>query len=310
MLQAAGEGIHRRPAPIGRRCDADGDGAVGIGAHRDTPTSRDTGTVTAEASQPRPVRVGLVLGAGGESGGAYLRAALAEIEQLTGWDRRTAHAIVGTSVGALNGARLGFTVAGTTTTVAAEIAALADRLPQLPTSIADSLVASLRRIGGRALAALGPAGKHTATYPLARAPYPPQLRVVSVERRRGRRRVTLLATADDPAAELYASAAVPGWATPVVLDGRNHIDGAVHSPTNADLLSPDGLDLLIVIAPMASRRGGRIVARSHRALLAAELAPWRRSAKPILVVVPTGDEIAGRADHDRFAEAARTFLRG
>ena len=44
--------------------------------------------------------IGLVLGAGGVVGGAYHAAALAALENATGWDARTADLIVGTSAGA------------------------------------------------------------------------------------------------------------------------------------------------------------------------------------------------------------------
>src|SRR2546423_12478885 len=50
--------------------------------------------------RPKP-RVGLVLGAGGVLGGAWLAGGLAAIARETGWDPFTADYIVGTSAGAL-----------------------------------------------------------------------------------------------------------------------------------------------------------------------------------------------------------------
>ena len=53
-----------------------------------------------------------------------------------------------------------------------------------------------------------------------------------------------------------ASCAIPGFFAPVVIDGEAHLDGGVHSPTNADVLRGEDLDLVIVSSPM-SRRGRR-----------------------------------------------------
>src|SRR2546423_13010600 len=57
---------------------------------------------------PRRVspRVGLVLGAGGVMGGAWLTGALEALATETGWDPARAERIVGTSAGSLMGALL------------------------------------------------------------------------------------------------------------------------------------------------------------------------------------------------------------
>src|SRR5438105_12785710 len=55
--------------------------------------------------RPKP-RVGLVLGAGGVLGGAWLAGGLAAIAEETGWDPATADVIVGTSAGSMIGALL------------------------------------------------------------------------------------------------------------------------------------------------------------------------------------------------------------
>lgn len=48
----------------------------------------------------RPPSIGLVLGAGGVAGFAYTVGVLAALSEVTGWDPRTAHVVVGTSAGA------------------------------------------------------------------------------------------------------------------------------------------------------------------------------------------------------------------
>src|SRR5256714_10768664 len=57
---------------------------------------------------PRRVspRVGLVLGAGGVRGGAWLPGALEALATETGWDRASGERIVGTSAGSMMGALL------------------------------------------------------------------------------------------------------------------------------------------------------------------------------------------------------------
>ena len=55
------------------------------------------------------MKVGLVLGAGGVLGGAWLTGALHAITRETGWDPGSADRIVGTSAGSVIGA---FTAAG------------------------------------------------------------------------------------------------------------------------------------------------------------------------------------------------------
>src|SRR3954451_10102405 len=58
-----------------------------------------------------PMRVGLVLGAGGVMGGAWLVGALNAIGEETGWDPGSADHIVGTSAGSMIAARRGSGVA-------------------------------------------------------------------------------------------------------------------------------------------------------------------------------------------------------
>src|SRR5918994_5221502 len=54
----------------------------------------------------RPTKVGLVLGAGGVMGGAWLTGGLHAIATETGWDPATADRVVGTSAGSMMGGLL------------------------------------------------------------------------------------------------------------------------------------------------------------------------------------------------------------
>jgi len=49
-----------------------------------------------------------------------------------------------------------------------------------------------------------------------------------------------------------ASCSIPGWYEPVVIDGRRYVDGGVRSPTSLGVLASVGLDEVYVLAPMAS----------------------------------------------------------
>ena len=90
-----------------------------------------------------------------------------------------------------------------------------------------------------------------------------------------------------------ASCAIPGFFSPVDIDGQAHIDGGVHSPTNADvLLQAEALDLIIVSSPM-SRQGRRprlAVDQAMRgwsgALLDAEVRSLRRQGVRVVGFQP------------------------
>jgi NTE family protein len=94
-------------------------------------------------------------------------------------------------------------------------------------------------------------------------------------------------------AAVAASCAIPGFFSPVLVDGEPHIDGGVHSPTNADVLLAAGpLDLVLVSSPM-SRQGRRprlaadqAVRTWSGALLDAEAARLRRRGTRVVAFQP------------------------
>ena len=51
---------------------------------------------------------------------------------------------------------------------------------------------------------------------------------------------------------VMASCAIPGWFTPVSINGRRYVDGGTCSPTSLDLLAGRGLDEVYVLSPMTS----------------------------------------------------------
>ena len=57
------------------------------------------------------------------------------------------------------------------------------------------------------------------------------------------------------ASAVLASCAIPGYFTPIPIDGVEYFDGGVHSNTNADVLETQHLDTVIVVSSMSASRG-------------------------------------------------------
>ena len=69
---------------------------------------------------------------------------------------------------------------------------------------------------------------------------------------------------------VVASCSIPGWFTPVTINGRSYVAGGAVSATSVDVLEHMGLDEVYVIAPMVS------FATDHPSTLAARLERrWR-----------------------------------
>jgi NTE family protein len=278
--------------------------------------------------------IGLVLGAGGEVGYAFHAGVLAALAEVTGWDARSADVIVGTSAGSIAGAvlRAGCSPADLAARVtgdpvsedARRLLARADeandrvrpipaKSPRrgLPTMSAPGalLRAAARpwnaRPGSVAAAAL-PAGRVSTevvsaglrelfdTWPEA------PLWINAVELHTGRR-VTFgrdVAQDADVATAVAASCAIPTYFEPVEIDGARFVDGGAHSPTNADLLSGIGLDLVVVSSPM-SIAGNKLrfapdqPARTYsQYALTREVGRIRKAGTPVLTFQPTPGDLA------------------
>lgn len=236
-------------------------------------------------------KIGLVLGGGGIAGYAFHAAVLATVEELTGYDPRTAEIIIGTSAGAIAGA----VVRGGIPTEAARdrlidgsadleeldtLRLLSGRTPRVMPRIwtgpgAPSMALAEVRRGRRLrlsklVAALLPQGRQTlapVTEPLdiLHGPTWPErtLWIPATELRTGRLAVFGRDRRATVAEAVAASASLPVYFSPTVIDGHPFIDGGLSSPFNADLLvdgkgevgdgssAPDDLDLVIVLAPLS-----------------------------------------------------------
>jgi NTE family protein len=231
-----------------------------------------------------PVRRGLVLGGGGVLGAAWMIGALSAVADAYDWDPREAQILVGTSAGSVLSALLGCGIGvdtllnhqrGVQGPGDPEIdfdhdTASGGALPPLPRfGIGSaSLLGRAVRHPGRvpilaALAGLAPRGRgtltpvgdlvHTVSPGDGWAPHPATW-IVGMDYDTGRRIAFGAPGAPQaPLAEaVMASCAIPGWYTPIPIGGRRYVDGGTCSPTSLDLLAGQGLDEVVVLAPMIS----------------------------------------------------------
>lgn len=290
------------------------------------------------------MRVGLVLGGGGVVGLGYHAGALAALAHDWDWDPRDAEVVVGTSAGSVIGALLrsgvpagdlaAALVGADTVEVDEALVAPARELPALPPLDAGFLlrwprVPPLRLVlaGVRrpwrvdpvtALAALLPAGDLDLASHLAGladvlpGPWPERALWLTAVRETDLRLVTFGRPGRAEAAldlAVAASCAVPGYFTPVEVDGERYLDGGVRSPTNADLLAryPHPLDLVIVLAPLSARAGvpggldGLIRAHARRRVRD-EAAQLRAAGLPTVVVEP-GARVIHESGSDLMSDA-------
>jgi NTE family protein len=236
------------------------------------------------------MKVGLVLGAGGVMGGAWLTGGLHALADETGWDPASADFVVGTSAGSMMGALLASGVppwfmvahsagetfegledargrpAGEADRAAGASFRLHRGLPPIgPGSwqlIARTLSAPNRHRSTALLGGWLPRGI-ISTQPLkdtVRRVVPagwaehPNLWIVACDYATGRR--VAFGREDAPAADLAdavaASCAIPGFYHPVTIAGRRYVDGGLWSTSNLDIVRNAGLDLVICLNPTSS----------------------------------------------------------
>jgi NTE family protein len=237
-----------------------------------------------------PPRIGLVLGAGGVLGAAWMTGALPALQERLPCAINDVELIVGTSAGSVLAAalRCGASIdemiayqRGETAGILRHVPAAADGpLPPFPRWRAGSpplMLASLLppyrvhpSVGASAWLPRG-RGQHVALRAMVQALHrrawldaepagsPPdwverRTWIVAVDYHSGQR--VVFGRAGAPPAPLpdavVASCSIPGWYEPVVINGRRYIDGGVRSPTSLGLLAGAGVDEVYVLAPMAA----------------------------------------------------------
>jgi len=236
------------------------------------------------------MRVGLVLGAGGVLGGAWLTGGLEALARETGWDPASADYVVGTSAGSMIGALCAsgvppwFMVAHSAGETFHGVTDAEGR----PAGEADRSAGAVFKLE-RALPPIGPGSIHLAVRSamrphrhtpaavvagwlprgvistksledIIRRVVPrgwgdhPNLWIVACDYATGRR--VPFGRDGVPEAELAkavsASCAIPGFYHPVTIGGRRYVDGGLYSNSNLDLLRAEQLDLVICLNPTST----------------------------------------------------------
>ncbi|MGY1702166.1 patatin-like phospholipase family protein [Geodermatophilus sp. SYSU D00766] len=315
----------------------------------------------APASVPRrgTRRRGLVIGAGGAVGGAWAAGALCALEATGTFPVTEADVVVGTSAGSLVAVLVaagvptsemlglfpddGSPLDGTAPVppeVSGRVRATLGDIPR-PVPLPGNLRLAARTLGqpGRrpvrtAAAALAPRGRGDLA-PVGELvggfwgdrgwPVRPRTWLVAMDFDSGQR-VAFGAPGEPvttPAEAVMASCSVPGRFPPRPIGGRRYVDGGAVSVTNADLLAGEGLDEVLVVAPMAPP------ASAPRSSTTARLGHWRRpllsqrlrwevwrlieAGTSVRVLAPTPEDLAAMGtdwmDAGRHRRVFRTAVR-
>jgi NTE family protein len=276
-------------------------------------------------------RVGLILGAGGITGGAWLAGTLSEIAAATGWEPGTADLVVGTSAGSVMAALIASGLSARRLCppdndhgadwplrdlIRRESYAGGGAPPLLAPRSLGLLLAAVTSPGSswtrgtRLLSALAPRGRvpTEAIRRVVRKSVPrgwvqhPACWIVATEYGSGRRVVFGRDRRTDLASAVAASCAIPGVFGPVAIGGREYVDGGVASPMNADLAGLAAVDVVICVNPLARRPPRRslhpaarfeaLIRESACRQLDHEIAGLEAMGIEVLRIEPGPDELA------------------
>lgn len=279
------------------------------------------------------MRRGLVLGGGGVLGAAWTIGALTSLEECWNFDSRDFDYILGTSAGSVVTAMLGCGVSvqdllthqsGVAITEGPLAGydwdydiATGDSAPPRPRwsgANPRSLVRNAKRIKkmppSAVLAALVPEGTgslqqiHDLVSAASRNGWPTNVRISTFNYDFGYR--VIFGNPEAPHATLAqavcASCAIPGWYSPVLIEGARYVDGGTWSATSADIVADEDLQEVAVLAPMASfdidhpkdlsttvERAWRIRVTKR---LVREVGRLRRRGMKVTVLTPTYEDLA------------------
>lgn len=275
----------------------------------------------------RRPRVGVVFGAGGVLGNAYLSGAAVALHDVCGFEPRTASVLVGTSAGSVHaalygaglpahfglwrtrGGRLPETVLGVAgdpdpgeTQTLKDIFTPARALPRVGPQARKLALRSLlqpwRMRPEVMLTAWLPEGMFTnvaigqalqRVVPSGWAAHP-RTWITALNLRTGEREV--FGQVRSPRAHLdravRASCAIPGLYRPVKIGRDRYVDGGMHSPSNADLVADLDLDLVVIVNPMSSLEGHAAAGFVDRYLYPLRRMAGRRLAAELRVLEERG----------------------
>ncbi|HEV2891680.1 MAG TPA: patatin-like phospholipase family protein [Frankiaceae bacterium] len=276
-------------------------------------------------------RRGLVLGAGGVLGASWTIGALNALQDVTGWDPRTAEVVIGTSAGSVMAAFIandvspqqllnhqrGIVVEGDPVIeYDADDEASLPRLPRLgvgSTRLLRQVAKHPRKVTPlTALASITPQGRGSLA-PVRQlietvcprgtwAPHP-RCWIVAMDYETGKR-VPFGREGSPPAGlsdAVTASCAIPGWYAPVTIGGVRYVDGGACSPTSLDLVTPLELDEVYVLSPMTSfdydkpsSRIAKVERQFRRAVtrrLIKEAVKVRRSGTAVVMLGPGAEDL-------------------
>lgn len=280
-------------------------------------------------------RTAIVLGCGGTIGAAWAIAAMHALGEQTGFDPREADVMLGTSAGAELVTMLagGVSVSelvdmqygrATDPRLRDHIASTPPSVPPLPRLPLLNPGLLRKRTGLAGLTGIAPTGRADAGWLQRLAeqfevgawlPHP-AARMVAYDVRAGER--VVFGAPGSPHATvgeaLRASWATPGWMPPVPIGDRIFVDGGMGSTASVDLIGPEEVDLIYVIAPMASAPGVRIpgpggsleyrmIRRPMSTVLHAEIDTVRDRGTTVVPILPTPADLAGLSAH--FMNGAR-----
>ena len=296
----------------------------------------------------RPPRIGLVLGAGGVTGGAFHAGVLSALHAALGWDPRRATIMVGTSAGSIAATSLRAGLSAADSLARAEDLPLSSEGTRLMSNVGPPRrMPPLRPAArGRGPGEIAAVLTRAATRPFSAPPWAllsslipdgqistamisdtiaglfpddwpdAPLWLCAVRQGDGKRFAFGKHAQRPPLPDaVAASCAIPGFFSPVTIGGEAFVDGGVHSPTNADVLFGEDLDLVIVSSPMSitGRRlysaAGSVVRRWSGALLDAEAMRLRRRGVHVVAFQPTASDVEvmgpNAMDHHRRGPVAR-----
>lgn len=273
---------------------------------------------------------GLVLGAGGTVGMAYIAGALRALEVEAGFEPNSADLVVGTSAGSVVGSYLR---AGWTTEDFWQLAhGTHPRMPALDDGSGSVMAPAYRSPLGLIRRGVGSAyvmAQSVLRLPITTIPSPLRRAFPGglYSMRENRERLTAELPAEWPSKALWlvgvdilsgrrvvlgregspscdvatavqASCAIPGVYKPVRVGDVTLVDGGAHSTTNLDLAATFGADLILCVAPMAFDTSERLPGPVHRMVrmfparkLSSEVAEARRAGAEVLMVRPSARDL-------------------